>query len=311
MTYLDKLVDYIIRTPNNTNAAVVKSLAERYTEEKAGGGNNTLNKLISREITEITSNITEIGDSAFSQCLNLTTANFPLATLIQFYAFTNCSSLTTINFPLVTSVGLGAFSNCKSLITADFPNATSIGAYAFQGCENLTTVDFPLATSIEYSAFEGCSNLTTINLPLVTSVEESAFSSCSKLTAINLPLVTSIGGTFRDCSNLTIADFPSVTSIGSYSFYNCSSLTALILKSETMAALLYTDAFIQCYHFHGTVNSTYNPEGLKDGYIYVPRSLVDSYKTANNWSTFATQFRALEDYTVDGTITGELDPDKI
>ena len=47
------------------------------------------------------------------------------------------------------------------------------------------------------------------------------------------------------------------------------------------------------------------------GYIYVPAALVDSYKVATNWSTYAAQFRALEDYTVDGTTMGELDPNKI
>ena len=34
-------------------------------------------------------------------------------------------------------------------------------------------------------------------------------------------------------------------------------------------------------------------------------------KTASIWSTYASQIRALEDYTVDGTVTGELDPSKI
>lgn len=48
------------------------------------------------------------------------------------------------------------------------------------------------------------------------------------------------------------------------------------------------------------------------GYIYIPRALVgDIYKYAANWSVFAAQFRSLEDYTVDGTITGELDESKI
>jgi hypothetical protein len=28
----------------------------------------------------------------------------------------------------------------------------------------------------------------------------------------------------------------------------------------------------------------------------VPKSLVDAYKTAENWSTFANQIRAIEDY---------------
>jgi hypothetical protein len=39
--------------------------------------------------------------------------------------------------------------------------------------------------------------------------------------------------------------------------------------------------------------------------------LVDEYKAATNWSTYAGRIRALEDYTVDGTITGELDESKI
>jgi hypothetical protein len=32
------------------------------------------------------------------------------------------------------------------------------------------------------------------------------------------------------------------------------------------------------------------------GYIYVPATLIDSYKSATNWSTYAAQFRAIEDY---------------
>ena len=47
------------------------------------------------------------------------------------------------------------------------------------------------------------------------------------------------------------------------------------------------------------------------GYIYVPSALIDSYKTAKNWSSHAAQFRALEDYTVDGTVTGAIDETKI
>jgi hypothetical protein len=51
--------------------------------------------------------------------------------------------------------------------------------------------------------------------------------------------------------------------------------------------------------------------GAGTGYIYVPTALIEEYKSATNWSTYATQFRALEDYTVDGTFTGELDETKI
>ena len=66
-----------------------------------------------------------------------------------------------------------------------------------------------------------------------------------------------------------------------------------------MATLSNTNAFSSTPIASGT------------GYIYVPRALVDSYKAASKWSTYANQFRALEDYTVDGTTTGALDETKI
>ena len=50
---------------------------------------------------------------------------------------------------------------------------------------------------------------------------------------------------------------------------------------------LNSNAFTNCYHFTGTTNSTYNPQGLKDGRIYVPDDKVDALKTATNWSTYA------------------------
>ena len=116
---------------------------------------------------------------------------------------------------------------------------------------------------------------------------------------------------FRGCSDLTKVDFPAATAIQVQVFAYCYSLIAIILRSTTLCRLVNTNAFQNCCHLYGTVDSTYNPNGETDCYIYVPADLVDSYKTASNWSTFATQFRALEDYTVDGTITGELDPNKM
>ena len=144
-----------------------------------------------------------------------------------------------------------------------------------------------------------------------TSVEDGLVD--GTLTAYSNPRVAQIRGyTFYKCSSLTTVDLPAMTSIALMAFAYCHSLTILILRNTTkVCTLASTNAFSNCYHYHGTVNSTYNPAGLKDGYIYVPASLIDSYKTATNWSAFATQFRALEDFTVDGTTTGELDENKI
>ena len=50
---------------------------------------------------------------------------------------------------------------------------------------------------------------------------------------------------------------------------------------------LNSNAFTNCYHFTGTTNATYNPQGLKDGRIYVPDDKVNELKTATNWSKYA------------------------
>ena len=105
------------------------------------------------------------------------------------------------------------------------------------------------------------------------------------ITSIADNIITAIGKyAFYKCSNLSTADFIAVTSIESVSFQDCSALTALILRSETMCTLESTNAF------------TSTPIASGTGYIYVPAALVDSYKAATNWRTYADQIRAIEDY---------------
>ena len=109
-----------------------------------------------------------------------------------------------------------------------------------------------------------------------------------------------LGATFEDCKSLTKADFPALTFIANYVFSGCTKLKALVLRNTD--AICTTEGSSAIAR-SGIANGT--------GYIYVPRALVEEYKAATNWSVYSTQFRALEDYTVDGTTTGELDETKI
>ena len=106
-------------------------------------------------------------------------------------------------------------------------------------------------------------------------------------------------------------DLPVASYIKNSGFLNDYSLTALILRNDTVCSLANKTAFTGCYHILGTTNATYNPTGAKDGYIYVPSALVETYAADTNWVTYASQLRILEDYTVDGTVTGALDESKI
>jgi hypothetical protein len=95
--------------------------------------------------------------------------------------------------------------------------------------------------------------------------------------------VTSIRAqAFTACAKLTTVDVSNVTQLDKEAFYNNISLESLILRSPTVV----------------TLNGRFWADSLQKGtaYIYVPLTLVDSYKTATNWSTYAAQIRAIEHY---------------
>lgn len=147
-------------------------------------------------------------------------------------------------------------------------------------------------TSIGQTAFSRCAKLTTVKLPNVTDIANYAFEYCSSLTSINLPSATTISSyIFYRGTALTSAYLPNIGSIGVQCFGGCSVLTKVIIGTNqtTVATLVNTSAFSSCYHILGTINSTYNPTGAKDGYIYAPHSLVADYRSATNWATYASQ----------------------
>ena len=161
-------------------------------------------------------------------------------------------------------------------------NATSIGDFAFHSCSNLTSVDIPNATSIGDFAFSSCSNLTSVSFPNATNISSDAFQNCSSLTSVSFPNATSIGGfAFHSCSSLTSVDIPNATKIGNYTFYECSSLTTIYVgtNTSTVCTLSDTNAFDGC---------------TKLTNIYVPSSLIASYKSATNWSKYADKIQPYE-----------------
>ena len=179
-------------------------------------------------------------------------------------------------------------------------SATSIGEYAFYYSE-LESVNFSKATSIGNNAFYHCFKLASADFLAATSIGNYAFFGCTELASINFPAATSIGNNaFATCYKLESANFSAPTSIDYAAFYNCSELASLILRATTQVCTLSNNNALGI-----------TPIASGTGYIYVPAALIDSYKTATNWTTYANQFRALESYTVDGTATGELDPTKV
>lgn len=151
----------------------------------------------------------------------------------------------------------------------------------------LKRVDLAQVATLGEKAFYKCSALETVNLPLVQSIGPQVFGDCNSLTVIYLPSLKTIEGwgfNFAYCANLVKVHLPQVTNLTANEFAGCSKLSTIILGSDSICSLPNTNAFDGTPIANGT------------GYIYVPSALVDSYKAATNWSTYASQIRAIEDY---------------
>ena len=115
----------------------------------------------------------------------------------------------------------------------------------------------------------------------ITSIGDRAFYNCSALTSIDLPAVTSISSSaFSGCYALTSIDLPAATSIGTNAFQKCTKLTRVILRNTSqVVSLSSTSAF----------------SNANSAIIYVPDALVDDYKAATNWSTYADRIKGLSE----------------
>ena len=188
-----------------------------------------------RATYDIPNSVTSIGNSAFSECTNLSNVTIPdSVTRIGDSAFESCTSLTSVIIPnSLISIDNSVFQGCTSLTSVTIPNSvTSIGNSAFDGCTSLTKVTIGNSvTDIGFSAFEGCASLTSVTIPdSVISISGSAFSSCTSLTSITIPdSVTSIGwSAFSGCTSLTSVTIGNgVTSIDYFPFSDCSNLNEI------------------------------------------------------------------------------------
>ncbi len=149
---------------------------------------------INLNLAKFTSDTITVGEGAFSDCRNLTSAVIPDGfTSIPDSCFADCSKLTKITMGRnVASIGKNAFNSCTSLTTVVFNTTSddnsivaSVDDKAFYSCGALKTISFPKAcTLFGDEIFIGCNALTDVyfycrdNSGLATEFEigEAAFS---------------------------------------------------------------------------------------------------------------------------------------
>ena len=270
-------------------------------------------------------NIIDTSDYGFSGCTNLEyinlsnlqkirrgcfggsklcgVVNCPNLNFLENNAFHNTNISKVENLGTITGLGgatnggVSTFSQCHNLTSVVLPTTVkTIPNYCFNHDENLATINLENITSIGSAAFRDCSSLNLeLNLPNLTSMGASCFSGTGITKVLSLGSITSLGnfstGTvacFAPCPNLTYVNLPAtLTNIPGYCFVNDSKLETLICNATTPPKLYNTGVFSGC-----TL--------LK---IYVPysedHSILNAYKTASNWSNYATKIFELNE---DGSV---------
>lgn len=179
------------------------------------------------------------------------------------YVFHNCSCLESITMPDNTHCGDSyLFSSCRQLRYITIPNSTNtstIGSYAFQQVY-LDAISLPKSiNTIKSNLLNYAYTLKNVTIPPnVSTINSSVFGNVVCMQYIVIP------------SN--------ISTISSSSFAYCYSMKEYHFKRTTPPTLSNTNAF------------TSIPSTCK---IYVPyssdHSILNAYKTANNWSTYANQ----------------------
>ena len=161
-----------------------------------------------------------IGDSAFTDCINLTSLTM------------GCC---------IRRIGNNAFEGCRSLPSVFIDTSVRyIGDHAFDGCYAIETLTIP--EDVEFigdNAFGYCTGLSTVNFnalncTMTNGFDDSAllhpvFAQCNALTILNISNqikhIPDFAFAMCGLTSVTIPD--SIRTIGMFAFYNCPNLTTV------------------------------------------------------------------------------------
>ena len=155
----------------------------------------------------------------------------------------------------------------------------------FAGCEQLTNVELPNLEEVYQGMFTGCSSLVSVNLPKLTHVYHQCFYNCSALRQLVLPATTNVyGSAFVSCSALVSIDLGSVMYFSDgtnvyNNFKGCGALGRIIMRGNSVPMLSSN-----CFRVLPSTTL-----------FYVPDDLVDSYKSATNWSRYGDRIKGISE----------------
>lgn len=183
---------------------------------------------------------------------------------------------------------------------------------AFQGVDGIGKVYLHGCYDLPGQCFRN-SSITEITIDMHESTQtcyynNSSLADCKKLIKATFKCYYAklYSNLLNNCPLLSIVDFAGNIDFYHQTIFNAqnTSLKALIIRStERMSTAGNSLANMFDTFITDAENLTFH--------IYVPSSMIEQFQTATNWATVYARhpdiYRPLENYTIDGTVTGEID----
>lgn len=152
----------------------------------------------------------------------------------------------------------------------------------------------PLSANTKYVRYANYNNTNTMGKYTLERFNDisSGYGWCIDMTETDMSnlIIENAGLIAPSCETITTAlrgygslrhiDINGKNGIPAQAFFGCYYATTLILRSDTLVPLNNTSAF---------TNTGFAGYNSRNGQIYVPSALIESYKTATNWSTLYNQ----------------------
>ena len=275
----------------------------------------------SMQYVSIPPTVTRFGDSAFYES-GLLDITIPTSVTRMDQNALRETSISYLHLPsTVTTVGTyvasgnyklkeailntvyttATISNCRAFDVTIPAGRQRIGSYEFSA-NRFKSITLPnTVTYIDTYAFNECNRMTHINIPSsVNTIKGNAFRSCVALEDITFPsgITTIDSNVLYACYGLVNVVLPStVTTIAGNAFYQCYSLPNITIPAAVTS--IAGGAFSSCYglteiHLKPTTPPTLGSATVFTGVpstcvFYVPSASLNDYKTAQYWSSFASQ----------------------
>jgi hypothetical protein len=200
-----------------------------------------------------------------------------------------------LNLPNLTTLGSNAFYNVTIKKWLDMGKITemSLAGAVKTALEELVIPQ--TVTKIGANVLENLTALTSlvVELPNLATIGNYAFKASAVTEVKDLGVITALGAeVFMNCKALRYVVLPeTLTSISTKVFQGATALEYMIIRATIPPTLASTSAF----------TSTNNCP------IYVPDESVEAYKTATNWTEYASRIYPMSDLIWAGKTTLEFE----